>query len=196
MVQSYAGEPFQAFGLEMWNGSTAQANAFINTTGMTYPLLMNAGSAGVGSDYLASWDISFVLDADGIIRYRESGFHEVRVRMAIDEALASLVTGVEPPARREPFRLHPARPNPFNPSTAISWTIDAGVNDAAVNVPVLDLRGRRLATLVDQRMAGGREHRTVWDGRDDRGAALVSGTYLVTLEVDGRQQSRLLTLVK
>lgn len=196
MVQSYSGKPFLALGLEMWNGSLAQANAFLNTTGMTFPLLMNAGAAGVGTAYQASWDISFVLDADQIIRYRGSGFQEARVRSAIDAALEQITTGVDTPTRLEPFELHPARPNPFNPSTTIAWTIDPDVADAAVRVEIHDLRGRRLTTLVEGRYPGGREHQTVWNGRAADGTPAVSGTYIVVLEVDGQQQARFLSLIK
>ena len=196
MVQSYSGDPVVPLGLEMWNGSLAQANAFLNTTGMTFPLLRNAGAAGVGSDYQASWDISFVLDGDGIIRHRGSGFNETQVRAAIDDALAMLPTGVDTPTRPEPFLLHPARPNPFNPATTIAWTIDPGIVDAAVKVEIHDLRGRRLATLVDERQQGGREHSIRWDGRGDDGRALVSGTYVASLDVDGVKQARFISLVK
>jgi len=195
MVQSYAGESLTSFGLDMYNGSTAQATAFVNTTGMTFPLLMNAQSAGLGTTYDASRDMSFVLDGDGIIRHRGAGFNETQVRAAIDDGLAQLVTAVGPPLRPEPFRLHPARPNPFNPRTTIAWTIDPGATDVSVRVEIHDLRGRRLATLVDGRRSPG-EHQVVWDGRAANGAPAVSGTYVAVLEVDGAQQARFLTMIK
>ena len=48
MANSFNGEPFQAFALDMWNGSVAQCNAFIAATNITYPMLLAAGASGIG----------------------------------------------------------------------------------------------------------------------------------------------------
>ena len=68
-----------------------------------------------------------------------------------------------------------AWPNPFNPTTAIHFSLPAA---GWTEVAVYDLRGSRVRTvLAGQRSAG--EHSVTWDGRDDGGRRLPSGVYLV-----------------
>ena len=196
MVQSFAGDPFQAFALDMWNGSVSQCNSFITATGITYPLLRMAGSAGIGLSYGISWDVSFVVDGVGDIVYRENGFNPSRVSGTINTALAGLVSGVDDTPTNQSFRLHPAYPNPFNPNTTISWEIGANVGNAVVKVEIHDLRGRRIARLLDTHLEGGRKHTVQWNGQDDSGVVVASGSYLAVVEIDGIQKARSLTLVK
>jgi hypothetical protein len=70
-------------------------------------------------------------------------------------------------------------PNPFNPSTLVSFTLR---HSAAVSLEVLDVQGRLVRRLVaaDLRPAGLQTMR--WDGRDDSGQNLPSGLYLARLE--------------
>ena len=195
-MQSYAGDPVQAYAPDMWNGSVAQCNSFITATGISYPVLRLAGNAGLGASYAISWDVSFVVDGDGVIVYRANGFNQSAVKAAIDGALADLVTAVgDVPAGRS-FTLDPAYPNPFNPSTTIAWSIDASLTDATVQVEIHDLRGRRVAALLDTRLAGGQSHSVLWDGRSSAGNSVESGTYLAVVRVNGIQKARFLTLVK
>ena len=196
MVQSFAGDSFQAFALDMWNGSVAQCNSFIEATGITYPLLRLAGSAGIGLSYAISWDVSFVVDGVGDIVYRENGFHQSRVSGTINTALADLASGVDDVPTSQTFRLHPPYPNPFNPNTTISWEIGANVGSAAVKVEIHDMRGRRIARLLDTHLEGGRTHTVQWNGQDDSGIGVASGSYLAVVEIDGKQKARFLTLVK
>jgi len=78
-----------------------------------------------------------------------------------------------------------AAPNPFNPRTVIRFELAAA---SPVAVRIYDLRGRRLATLADGPRPAG-VHRIAWDGRDHRGAAVSSGTYLYAVEA-GRHAAR------
>lgn len=65
-------------------------------------------------------------------------------------------------------------PNPFNPSTTISYQL---VEDASVTLEIFDVVGRRVATLLnDQRSAG--YHSVTWQGKDSDGKQLSSGVYL------------------
>jgi len=68
-------------------------------------------------------------------------------------------------------------PNPFNPSTAIGFTLPAGGN---VELRVFDLLGREVATVARGGLASG-YHRLVWDGRNDGGMPVGSGVYIYRL---------------
>jgi hypothetical protein len=84
------------------------------------------------------------------------------------------------------------RPNPFNPSTEIAFTLaEAG----PVRLEVFDAAGRRVRTLLRGHRAAG-EHRESWDGTDAAGRRVASGTYHYRLTAGGEVRARSMTLVK
>lgn len=85
-----------------------------------------------------------------------------------------------------------ARPNPFNPATSIAFSLDAA---GVARVTVYDLAGRLVRTLVDEPRPAGPQT-VVWDGRDDEGRAVASGTYFYQLETEGRSEARKAMLLK
>lgn len=85
-----------------------------------------------------------------------------------------------------------ARPNPFNPTTTLSFTLD---HEADVTLTIHDARGRRVRTLVTERRGVG-EHEIVWSGRDDQGAPVASGVYHAQLVADDDATSLRMSLIK
>lgn len=83
-------------------------------------------------------------------------------------------------------------PNPFNPRTTVGYTLAA---PGPARVAVYDLRGRRVALLAEGRHEAG-PHEAVWQGLDDRGQAVPSGTYFVRVEADGQVLTRKALLLK
>ena len=64
-----------------------------------------------------------------------------------------------------------------------------------VELSVHDVRGHKIATIVDaERTAGA--HRATWDGRDSRGRVVGSGVYFARLECGGEVRLRKITLAK
>jgi hypothetical protein len=83
-------------------------------------------------------------------------------------------------------------PNPFNPMTTIAFSLDRA---SGVRLTLYTPDGRRVRTLVDEyRYAGGYE--VSWDGTDQSGRSLPSGTYLARLESDHGNATHRLTLVR
>lgn len=78
-------------------------------------------------------------------------------------------------------------PNPFNPTTTLRFRLPA---DGPARVSVLDARGRRVATLLDARLAAG-PHQLRWDAE-----GLASGAYLVVVEFGGEQSASKAILLK
>lgn len=83
-------------------------------------------------------------------------------------------------------------PNPFNPATRIDFTLGA---DSHVQLEVLTVDGRRVATLVDGPLAAG-PHTATWRGLDDAGNAQPSGVYLYRLSAGDWVESRRMILLK
>ena len=98
------------------------------------------------------------------------------------------------PSRR--LALKNAVPNPFNPATTIVFEVPG---TAGARVPTVlelyDVTGRRVRTLVSEPLAPG-EHRVQWNGTDDRGRQVASGSYFARLGAAGQSESMKLLLVK
>ena len=88
--------------------------------------------------------------------------------------------------------LSPNYPNPFNASTQIAYDIAAS---GPVRLTIYNTLGQPVRTLVDQFQAAG-SHQVRWDARDQQGAALAAGVYLVRLRYPGGEQTRRLLLLK
>jgi subtilisin-like proprotein convertase family protein len=83
-------------------------------------------------------------------------------------------------------------PNPFNPSTQIRFSLPS---DQRVELAVYDLRGQKIATLINEALRAGR-HDVTWLGQDDRGRQVSSGTYVYRLTADGRTLTNKMLLLK
>ncbi|MCB1185138.1 T9SS type A sorting domain-containing protein [bacterium] len=73
-------------------------------------------------------------------------------------------------------------PNPFNPQVRIPFSLAAG---ADVSLTVYDLRGRLVRHLAAGDHAAG-FHAVMWDGTDDAGEGVASGTYFLKLREGDR----------
>lgn len=83
-------------------------------------------------------------------------------------------------------------PNPFNPSTSISFEL---LKAGPARLDVYDLRGRLVTTLLDKELGTG-THSLDWEGTDANGAPVASGVYLYRLSAGGTSSSRKMALVK
>ena len=97
-----------------------------------------------------------------------------------------------PPSSKKPLGLAPNVPNPFNPSTVISYRL---ATPGAVRLEIYNLLGQSMRTLVDQVQAAG-AYWVRWDARDGRGAAVAAGVYLVRLHYPGGVQTQRLLYLK
>ena len=143
---------------------------------------------------------------DGTQAYVTSSFsNEIHIVDAVrDSVVGHYATGqnprgialaqpVWPVATAQPthFALAPAFPNPFNGSTQITYTL---ATDTSVELRVYNALGQAVRTLLHQHRAAG-THQIHWDGTDDQGRALASGTYLLIMRAAAvRQATKMLLL--
>ena len=97
-----------------------------------------------------------------------------------------------PPASAKLVTLDPPHPNPFNPSTTLSFHL---ARAGQVKLQIFDADGRTVTTLVDEFMDSGR-HELRWAGRDQNGRPVVSGVYFAQLRMADRSQTQRLVLVQ
>ena len=88
---------------------------------------------------------------------------------------------------KDQFKLYPNYPNPFNPSTQISFSL---AEHGATTLRIYDLLGREVATLINGQLASG--NHTV----NFIGSGLSSGIYFVRLVQGSNTQTHTITLVK
>jgi len=93
-----------------------------------------------------------------------------------------------------PAALHLAqnRPNPFNPSTIISFEVPALTS---VTLAIFDLAGSHIITLCKGEVSAG-VHEVPWLGRDRTGRAVASGIYFYRLQAAGRVLTKGMTLLR
>lgn len=89
-------------------------------------------------------------------------------------------------------RLAAIFPNPCNPRTTVGYEL---AEAAVVRLAIYDLRGTRVRMLAAGDRPRGR-HQETWDGLDDEGRAVPTGTYFCRLGTPQGSQTRKLTLAR
>ncbi len=89
-------------------------------------------------------------------------------------------------------RLDPVRPNPFNPTTTISYSLP---RQGDVRLAVYSVTGRLVAVLEDGPRDAG-PHSLTWNGTDGRGVGVGSGVYFLVLETPAGTGTRKMVLVR
>jgi hypothetical protein len=90
------------------------------------------------------------------------------------------------------FALIQNHPNPFNPSTMISYQLP---KNTQVKLTIFNSLGQVVRTLVNSKLPAG-NHQILWDARDNNGRAVVSGVYMYVLEADDFVQTQKMVLLK
>jgi hypothetical protein len=93
----------------------------------------------------------------------------------------------------EQYVLEQNYPNPFNPSTAIRFSLPV---ENKISLIVYDMVGREVKTLIaNQQMAKG-AYQAEWDGTNNAGNAVASGSYVYTLKFGNFSKSQKMMLVR
>lgn len=97
--------------------------------------------------------------------------------------------GPDGPAAELALSCHP---NPFNPTTTITFSLAAAVR---TRLEIYDAAGRWSRTLVDKVLPAG-PHQVLWDGRGRSGERLNSGVYFCRITAGDLSTSRKLVLLR
>lgn len=76
-------------------------------------------------------------------------------------------------------------PNPFNPRTTISFSIQS---DSKIELVIFNVKGQKIQTLAHNEYSKGL-HSIVWNGDDEEGKAVSSGVYLYKLNVNDKTEA-------
>jgi hypothetical protein len=90
------------------------------------------------------------------------------------------------------FVLHPAYPNPFNPTTTIRYEL---FESARVSLKIYNMVGEEIITLVNDTQPPG-EKLVLWDAKNNLGQIVASGIYFYQLQVNGEVRTKKLIFMK
>ncbi|MBW6515719.1 MAG: T9SS type A sorting domain-containing protein [Candidatus Cloacimonetes bacterium] len=83
-------------------------------------------------------------------------------------------------------------PNPFNPETTISFSLQ---ESSSVSIIIYDIRGALITKLVDSIFQSG-HHNVLWNGKNNSGHSVPSGLYFYRMETDDYQETKKMLLLK
>ena len=149
--------------------------------------LVDEGVTEIGTSINLTWPRAFSEDGSTFIGefvdlYGGWGYYRVKFGQA----------SPVPDVTRAAARLTDISPNPFNPMTTVSFSLE---KSQKATVTVYDISGRRVAVIADQVFDAG-EHQLVWRGQDHAGREVSSGSYVVRLEGQEGSDTRTISLVR
>lgn len=126
---------------------------------------------------------------DSTIKVNQTYYYKLQ---QISERGIEAVTGPFKVLFRANLNLGQNIPNPFNPTTTISYTIPEKMT---VKLTIHDVQGKIVATLVDDVLAEGFKH-AIWDGLDAKGTPVASGVYFYRLKAGKQVLTKKMILLK
>jgi hypothetical protein len=90
------------------------------------------------------------------------------------------------------FSLYPNFPNPFNPTTEITYSLK---KQEDISLKIYNISGQLVRILVDKRQIAG-EYTVQWDGLDDLGDIVSNGIYLYRMQAGNFTRTRKMVLHK
>ncbi len=118
------------------------------------------------------------VDLNGVVNY-----HATRTVTVKQAPISSVV---------EKFTVLPAYPNPFNPSTTITYGIETDNN---VTIDIYDITGQFVTTLLNTEQTQG-WHSIVWNGTNQYGEQAPAGIYLTGIKSGSKVKTTRLMLLK
>lgn len=169
--------------------------------GETWAFIRVLASKPVNSIFFVNekhgWAITSAGGGSGSGGKGEGGGDEPKTKMSYILKFQPMATGVSVKSTDKSFVRHfnllGNYPNPFNPSTTISYSI-SGTSPETISLVIYNVLGKAVRTLVDAHQQPGLHH-VVWDGRNDAGERLASGIYLCQLKDAHHSQIKRMTLL-
>jgi len=112
--------------------------------------------------------------------------------------ILTAVYNLEPVSANDAVQLNPANqlrsayPNPFNPSTTLSFSMSA---DGYAQLQIYNLKGSKIRTLVEGVLSSGL-YQYQWDGSDDSGRTAASGIYFYSLVTQQGTETKKMLMLK
>jgi Concanavalin A-like lectin/glucanases superfamily/FlgD Ig-like domain/Carboxypeptidase regulatory-like domain/Transglutaminase-like superfamily len=146
----------------------------IDVAGCTYPIV----SCSVDDYEIEVVENIVVGDGETIVINFEYGF----------------VGSDDPLVIPETTELYNNYPNPFNPSTTISFDLSSDTSEKTELI-IYNVKGQKVKQLVREQLSAG-QHSVVWNGKDDGNRSVSSGIYFYQLKAGEVTQTKKMILMK
>ena len=91
------------------------------------------------------------------------------------------------------YELHSNHPNPFNPSTIISYSLEDNIKNPQIEI--YNVKGQKVKSFQLEKKTG--ESSIMWDGTDENDKSVSSGVYFYQLINEGKTiQNKKMLLIK
>ena len=172
---------------------------FLEQIDITFPVILRNPPGYTLFGGLSPFPRDYIIDPEGVVQYVATEYRPTEMSTIIERLLPTVVDD-ETEKSTDPllprgFLLQQNFPNPFNPSTTIRFEIADGMVSGEVELSIFDMRGRKMKTLINEVMGEGL-HAIHWDGTDETGNRLPSGTYLYSLKIGNEQSVRKMIMIR
>jgi hypothetical protein len=183
-----------------YNGNGVSDFIFVDRTSETNPIyrIIDPSTGGIifqfpsNGPYQFGWLGDF--DNDGVLEMSVSYYLGNGTTQNIVYSTGVFLTEARDQERFLPsnFHLDQNYPNPFNPSTTIEYSVQ---HAGRARLEIYNSLGQLVRTLVNEERSAG-QYSVFWDGRDDRGNQLPSGTYFYRLLIGDRALTKNMVLIR
>ena len=192
---SYDHDALTFAGITKGDFITSESHSFpviqTDTVGLANSVYGNSTFSGDG----VLVEVKFTATKDGIFTSSMLGFDTVTVvnsEFLKETIVAQDPTGITDSAAPAAFSLTQNFPNPFNPTTTISFTIpESGIT----TLKIYDILGRQVTTLVDGGYSAG-THSVVWDATDMSGNIVSNGVYFYSIKAGNHSETKRMLFMK
>jgi hypothetical protein len=196
IIYSFDGKTWKTYGPEITGVQSTGLNLYVDRNNVLW-LLQNPLISFDGKTWktwpnlkAASMSSAIALDADGYMWIASN----YGVGESGNLSAMKLSTGPTGVAEVTPmnFAIIGNYPNPFNPSTTISFTLP---ETGKASLAIYNVSGQKVRELVSSTLSAGK-HSVVWDGCDMNGNNVSSGIYISRLTMKDKVTANRMLLIK
>jgi len=149
----------------------------------------------IGGDSSAVETFDFLIDAEGRGSGAFVGFSDfINLYTDIYHIYSNPLDVTDPdPELPTQFQVLNGFPNPFNSRVTIEYYLE---RTGPVKIKIYNLLGQCVKYLYSGRISSPGTYRVFWDGKNDKGDLLASGTYFAELEANYVRSSKKLVLIR
>jgi len=144
--------------------------------------------------YVDDSDMHTYMGQPGLYAFQQNGVDGLAGYFDNYSVMANGTTSVDNKFQSRPvtMTMHQNFPNPFNPSTSISFDVhEAG----EASLMIYNIKGETVTTLAQGNIQPG-SYQVTWDGRDNQGQIVATGNYIAVLSKGNEQVSRNMLMLK
>jgi len=175
---------------EGWHHMKVVVNTNVDST-VSYQCFYDEIDLGT---YVDDSDMNTYMGQPGLYAFQQDGVDGLAGYFDNYNVMANGTSSVDKKFESRPvtMTMHQNFPNPFNPSTTLSFEMhEAG----EASLDIFNIRGELVTTLAQGHIQPG-NYQLTWDGRDNQGQIVATGNYIAVLSKGSEQVSRNMLMLK